>query len=75
MNLGEGKVKDRLSAHAKKLEAQTAQGSALAAAAPIEFSFVLDELWLSHHRLELETDLIGAHVISFQRPPPAQFIG
>jgi hypothetical protein len=36
---------------------------------------VLNDAWLSHHRLELEADLIAAHTIAFGAPPVAQFIG
>jgi hypothetical protein len=31
--------------------------------------------WLTHQRLELETDLIGAHVLFEEHAPPAQFLG
>jgi hypothetical protein len=31
--------------------------------------------WLLHQRLELETDLIAAHVLVVGGPPLAQFLG
>ena len=73
--IGEGRVRDRLRAHAAKLRHDSPQGTALAAAAPLEYSVVLNPEWLSHQRLELETDLIAAHTIAFDAPPVAQFIG
>jgi len=40
----------------------------------LEFSYVAGD-WETHERLELETDLIAAHVLTLGRVPPAQFIG
>jgi hypothetical protein len=31
--------------------------------------------WLKHQRLELESDLIAAHVLTIGSPPVAQFLG
>ena len=73
--IGEGNVRDRLRTHAAKLRHTSPQGAALAAAAPLEYSAVLNPDWLPHERLELETDLIAAHTIAFAAPPAAQFIG
>ena len=41
---------------------------------PLAFSAVTGA-WESHQRLELETDLIGAHILALGRVPAAQFIG
>jgi hypothetical protein len=73
--VGERKVRDRLRAHAGTLIRATEQGRVLAAAAPLEFLLAIDGSWLRHQRLELETDLIAAHVLAVGRPPAAQFIG
>jgi hypothetical protein len=73
--IGEGNVRTRLMAHAKKLHDRTDQGRILLASAPLEFSTVLQHAWLPHHRLELETDLIAAHTLALSAPPRAQFIG
>jgi hypothetical protein len=40
-----------------------------------ECSWVLNSAWLRDQRLELETDLIGAHVMSMGHAPIAQFLG
>jgi len=73
--VGEGRVRARLAAHAHKLNQQSEQGRVFRRHAPLEFSALLDEGWLSHQRLELETDLIAAHALALGRPPAAQFIG
>ncbi len=73
--IGEGNVRDRVRTHAAKLRHTSPQGKALAAAAPLEYSAVLNPDWLPHERLELETDLVAAHTIAFGAPPAAQFIG
>jgi hypothetical protein len=41
---------------------------------PISIVLVNDE-WLSHHRLELENDLIGSHLLVTGAIPVAQFRG
>jgi len=46
-----------------------------AATQAIEASWVLNESWLDHQRLELENDLIAAHILEHGTVPPAQFIG
>ena len=73
--IGEGNVRDRLLTHAGKLRQDSPQGTVLAAAAPLDYSAVLNRDWRPHQRLELETDLIAAHTIAFTAPPVAQFIG
>jgi hypothetical protein len=67
--IGEGNVRDRLLTHAGKLRHDSPQGTALAAAAPLDYSVVLNRDWRPHQRLELETDLIAAHTIAFTAPP------
>lgn len=73
--VGQGKVRQRLAAHlGKGAIAGNAQG-VLFGAGRLECSWVLDDSWLVHQRLELENDLIAAHVLATQTVPPAQFIG
>ena len=72
--VGEGELRTRLAAHAAKLTTSSAQGRVLTKAAPLRFSTVAGP-WFRHQRLELETDLIAASVLTTRRAPPAQFIG
>jgi hypothetical protein len=73
--IGEGNVRGRLLIHAGKLRQDSPQGTAFAAAAPLDYAVVLNRKWRPHERLELETDLIAAHTIAFTAAPVAQFIG
>jgi hypothetical protein len=41
----------------------------------LECSWVLNDGWLSHQRLELECDLIDSHLLVMGGIPPGQFIG
>jgi hypothetical protein len=41
----------------------------------LECSWVINTEWARHHRLELETDLIGSHVLVTGQVPAAQFLG
>jgi hypothetical protein len=72
--VGEGRIRDRLRTHSRKLGEQTRQGRVLASKGPLAYSTVIAD-WKTHHRLELETDLIAAHTLAFGVPPTAQFIG
>jgi hypothetical protein len=76
--IGEGAIRARVRAHRQKAAAEpltaTRQGRVLADASPLEYAAV-DGPWLPHQRLELETDLIAAHVLELGRVPSAQFIG
>lgn len=74
--VGQGRVRARLGAHAMAARAGTdAQARAYRAASPLEVSWVLDARWRPHQLLELETDLIGAHVLGTGLAPRAQFLG
>jgi hypothetical protein len=73
--IGEGLVRGRLQTHLAKLQTATRQGAVFAENAPLAFSFAMNREWLRHQRLELETDLIAAHVLSLHKVPPAQFVG
>jgi hypothetical protein len=45
------------------------------AASDLECSWTTNDSWLGHQRLELENDLIAAHVLEHGAPPSAQFLG
>ena len=44
-------------------------------AGPLECSWLVNDTWLTHQRLELENDLIAAYVLATGTVPEAQFIG
>jgi hypothetical protein len=74
--VGEGLVSARLLAHWKKTRTPgDPQGKVFGAAGRLECSWVLNEGWMPHQRLELECDLIGGHLLATATVPPAQFIG
>ena len=41
----------------------------------LECSWVLNKAWLAHQRLELETDLIAAHILATGNVPAVQSLG
>jgi hypothetical protein len=41
----------------------------------LECSWILNDGWEDHQLLELETDLIAAHILVTSRVPLAQFLG
>jgi len=41
----------------------------------LECSWTTNDSWLGHQRLELENDLIAAHVLEHGAHPSAQFLG
>jgi hypothetical protein len=71
--IGEGSVSARIQAHLRKGANRTPTRQAYVLARAVEFSYVAGA-WEPHQRLELESDLIAAHVLRFGRPPDAQFI-
>jgi len=74
--IGEGIVAARLIAHWRKCRKPgDAQGEVFGAAERLECSWVLNDEWMSHQRLELECDLLGSHLLVRSIVPPAQFIG
>jgi hypothetical protein len=74
--VGEGQVAARLLAHRRKTRRPgDPQGEVLGSAGRLECSWVLSEAWLPHQQLELECDLIGAHLLMTTTVPPAQFLG
>ena len=74
--IGQGRVLNRLSAHWRKtFNASDMQGRIFGAVSHLECSWVMNDFWLSHQRLELENDLIAAHILNTGQVPVAQFIG
>ena len=74
--VGEGVIADRIAAHLKKLALPDhAQGQLLRDAGPLEASYVRHDAWHGHQRLEVENDLIAAHVLEHGAQPAAQFRG
>jgi hypothetical protein len=74
--VGQGKIPDRPLAHlAKAAVSEHGQGRIFAAQARWECSWIINNDWLSHQRLELENDLIAAHVLETGTIPAAQFLG
>lgn len=51
------------------------QGTVLASQQQLHWSHVVNDNWLSHHRLELENDLIAAHILQTGEIPTVQFLG
>ena len=52
----------------------TVRARSFAAELSLEASWVAGE-WLAHQPLELEVDLIAAHLLAIGRVPAAQFLG
>ncbi|XXF78878.1 hypothetical protein P2318_03725 [Myxococcaceae bacterium GXIMD 01537] len=66
----------RLLAHRNKVQVPGhPQGALFRGAERLECSWVLNAAWHDHQRLELENDLIAAHVLVMGALPPAQFLG
>ncbi len=74
--IGEGKIRARLNHHlSKAMNPKDEQGSIFSSAGTLECSWVSNNSWLRHQRLELENDLIAAHLLVTQTVPAAQFLG
>jgi hypothetical protein len=74
--VGEGIVRGRLGQHLAKIgKPGHPQGAILGNAGQLSASWVLNPAWHDHQRLELENDLIAAHLLETGRVPPAQFLG
>jgi len=72
--IGEGRILPRLRAHLAKTRKPGRQGEIFGDPSRLLCSYVVGD-WLSHQREELETDLIGAYVLSTGSPPGAQYFG
>jgi hypothetical protein len=74
--IGEGKIRDRVTAHMKKGRIPDhPQAFAFADPADVETSFIQRDNLTKHQLLEVENDLIAAHVIKVGEVPVAQFLG
>jgi hypothetical protein len=75
--IGQGAIRARLDTHRRKTldpASARAQHQVLRQQGSLEFSAVTGSSE-HHQRLELETDLIAAHILELGIVPPAQFIG
>lgn len=71
--VGQGVVRSRVGQHLRKGgKPEEPQGAVFRA--DMECSWVLDDAWYGHQRLELENDLIGAYVLWAGAPPAGQFM-
>ena len=74
--VGQGRVAGRIASHLKKgSTAGHSQQRHFDDPASLEVGWVLSGMWFEHQRLELENDLIAAHVLVYGCPPAAQFQG
>ncbi len=74
--IGEGKIRDRVSTHLKKGEKPDhRQAFAFADPTDVELSFVRRDDLEKHQLLEMENDLIAAHIVEVGEVPAAQFLG
>lgn len=74
--IGEGKIVSRILAHDKKRnQKEHKQGCIFSTYSPLRISYIENNIWKRHHRLELENDLIAAHVLNIESIPIAQFQG
>lgn len=72
--IGQGRVSIRLGLHQRKTNDPAERQSEIFAG-PLECSWVLNDDWYTHQRLELENDLIAAYMLVTGTVPAAQFIG
>ena len=71
--VGQGVVRSRVGQHLRKAgKPGEPQGAVFRA--DMESSWVLNDTWHGHQRLELENDLIGAYMLWAGSSPPAQFM-
>jgi hypothetical protein len=74
--IGEGKIRGRVNAHLRKgIQSGHPQASAFSDTPSIELSFHLPHLPAKHRLLEIENDLIAAHILQLGTIPTAQFQG
>lgn len=74
--IGQGMIPRRPLAHLEKTnDGDHGQGRIYAAQDRLECSWTINTAWMRHHRLELENDLIAAHVLETGTIPTAQFLG
>ena len=74
--IGQGEIRSRLVAHLRKAHLPgDPQGQIFRSAHTLECSWAVNTEWHPHQRLELENDLIAAHLLYLNAVPPAQFLG
>lgn len=74
--VGQGAIAGRLAKHLATASAgDSRQAEAFGPVEQLECSWVANAGWTARQRLELENDLIGAHVLTVGSAPPAQFLG
>jgi hypothetical protein len=73
--VGQGRIRTRLGAHLAKAARPDHPQARWFAALDLECSWTTNDSWLAYQRLELENDLIAAHVLEHGAPPSAQFLG
>jgi hypothetical protein len=74
--VGQGMLRSRLSCHLQKaLNPENEQGTIFANTSSLECSWVQNDNWYPHQRLELENDLIASHLLVTEVVPSAQFLG
>jgi hypothetical protein len=74
--IGQGKIMDRVKTHIKKGgQTDHPQAFAFSDAPSIEVSYIQRPDLAKHQLLEIENDLIAAHVIQMGVIPTAQFLG
>jgi hypothetical protein len=72
--IGQGLIRDRLQSHLSKIQQPTHRQSTIFTES-MECSWVGDASWWPHQRLELENDLIAAHILEEETVPLAQILG
>jgi hypothetical protein len=73
--VGQGQIRTRLRAHLAKAARPDHPQARWFAVPDLECSWTTNDSWFGHQRLELENDLIAAHVLEHGAPPSAQFLG
>lgn len=73
--VGQGRIRARLTAHLAKVARSDHPQARWFSAPDLECSWTTNHGWLPHQRLELENDLIAAHVLEHGASPSAQFLG
>ncbi len=73
--VGEGAVRGRVRQHLAKTRKLGHRQGVIFGDAKLAASWVLNPAWHDHLRLELENDLIAAHLVETGCVPPAQFLG
>lgn len=72
--IGQGLISARLAAHVRKV-GKSDERQADVLAGDLMCSWIVNNAWYAHQRLELENDLIAAHLLETASIPPAQFLG